>query len=146
MALSTQFSLAPTPATDPSRGLDAVRVGAALVLLVHPLHGLWSQGRWFQDIRGFGEALGAMGLPLGVPLAWAVILLQLGGVAALLVRRAVVPASLGLMALLGTGIALIHAREGWFVVGAGRNGMEFSVLLILCFGAVAWGHRPRRRA
>jgi putative oxidoreductase len=28
------------------------------------------------------------------------------------------------------GIILIHFREGWFVVGGGRNGMEFNLLLI----------------
>ena len=35
------------------------------------------------------------------------------------------------------GIYLIHGRAGWFVVGAGRNGMEFSVLLILCLCVIA---------
>jgi putative oxidoreductase len=28
------------------------------------------------------------------------------------------------------GIAMIHYNEGWFVVGGGRNGMEFNFLLI----------------
>jgi len=28
--------------------------------------------------------------------------------------------------LLLTGIAHIHYEEGWFVIGAGRNGMEFN--------------------
>jgi putative oxidoreductase len=35
------------------------------------------------------------------------------------------------------GIYLIHGRVGWFVVGAGRNGMEFSVLLLLCLVVIA---------
>lgn len=25
---------------------------------------------------------------------------------------------------------MLHGREGWFVVGAGRNGMEFNFLLV----------------
>jgi hypothetical protein len=29
----------------------------------------------------------------------------------------------------------VHFQEGWFVVGGGRNGMEYSVLLMLCFTA-----------
>lgn len=37
------------------------------------------------------------------------------------------------------GIVLVHGREGWFVVGGGRNGVEYSVLLIVCLLAVAWG-------
>jgi putative oxidoreductase len=34
---------------------------------------------------------------------------------------------------LAAGVYLIHGRAGRFVVGAGRNGAEFSALLILCF-------------
>jgi putative oxidoreductase len=30
------------------------------------------------------------------------------------------------------GIALIHGKVGWFVVGAGRNGAEYSALIIVC--------------
>ncbi len=32
---------------------------------------------------------------------------------------------------LTVGIVLVHARDGWFVVGGGRNGMEYSLLLIV---------------
>jgi putative oxidoreductase len=28
------------------------------------------------------------------------------------------------------GIIMVHYPEGWFVVGAGRNGVEFNFLLI----------------
>lgn len=28
------------------------------------------------------------------------------------------------------GIVLVHYQEGWFVVGGGRNGMEYNFLLI----------------
>jgi len=34
-------------------------------------------------------------------------------------------------------IYLIHGRVGWFTVGAGRNGMEFSVFLLLCLSLIA---------
>lgn len=36
------------------------------------------------------------------------------------------------------GIVLVHAPEGWFVVGLGRNGMEYSVLLIVCLLSLAY--------
>ena len=39
------------------------------------------------------------------------------------------------------GVVLVHAREGWFVVGAGRNGVEYSVLLIACLPAIAHAGR-----
>jgi putative oxidoreductase len=38
------------------------------------------------------------------------------------------------------GIVLVHARDGWFVVGGGRNGMEYSVLLIVGLIATALLH------
>ncbi len=43
------------------------------------------------------------------------------------------------------GIAMVHAKEGWFVVGGGRNGAEYSVLLIGIMLAVAWA-QPRGAA
>ena len=42
------------------------------------------------------------------------------------------------------GLILMPLPAGWFVVGLGRNGMEYSVLLIVCLGALAWVHAPKR--
>jgi len=39
---------------------------------------------------------------------------------------------------------LVHYPDGWFVVGAGRNGMEYSMMLLAGLIAVAWAHAPRR--
>ena len=51
------------------------------------------------------------------------------------------------MAIYTMGVVLIHAAEGWFVVGAGRNGMEYSLLLIGSLALVALRIRePLRRA
>ena len=44
-----------------------------------------------------------------------------------------------------TGIALVHAKAGWFVVGLGRNGAEYSVLLIVCLLCVGLQHPRSRR-
>ena len=41
--------------------------------------------------------------------------------------------------ILTAGIALAHAREGSFVVGAGRNGVEHSLLLIACLSSLILG-------
>ena len=37
---------------------------------------------------------------------------------------------------IATGIALVHAPAGWFVVGLGRNGVEYSVLILFCLAAL----------
>ena len=36
---------------------------------------------------------------------------------------------------------LASLATGWFVVGLGRNGVEYSVLIIACLLANAWAHR-----
>jgi putative oxidoreductase len=123
--------------------LKAIRIAVALIQIVHPLHGLWSGGHLGEDITGFGGFLSSVGLPFGVALAWLTILVQLAACVALLAGRWVVPACLGCIGIIVAGIALIHVHEGWFVVGAGRNGVEFSALLIACFAAIAWGAWPR---
>lgn len=35
--------------------------------------------------------------------------------------------------ILVMGIILVHFKEGWFVVGGGRNGVEYNLLLIVVF-------------
>ena len=42
-------------------------------------------------------------------------------------------------------IVLVHAPAGWFVVGLGRNGAEYSVLLIACLLCVGLQHVGSRR-
>ena len=38
---------------------------------------------------------------------------------------------------IAAGIVMVHAASGWFVVGAGRNGVEYSVLIVACLFATA---------
>lgn len=45
-------------------------------------------------------------------------------------NKFVKPASIVTILILLIGIVLVHFKEGWFVVGGGRNGMEYNFLLI----------------
>lgn len=126
-----------TPSSQPGRGLDIVRVATALLLLVHSAFRLIDG-----DTNGFGEYLGSI-FPLGVPLAWLITVGTLACSIALLIPRFVVPACIGHAIVLIAGIVMIHAKAGWFVVGGGRNGVEYSVLLLSCLFAVAWSYWPR---
>ena len=47
-----------------------------------------------------------------------------------------------LSAIYAVGLVMVHAPNGWFVVGAGRNGVEFSVLLIATLLCVGVQHAP----
>lgn len=52
--------------------------------------------------------------------------------------------TMGYVFLYVMGIVLVHASAGWFVVGVGRNGSEYSVLLIVCLLCVGLQHVTAR--
>ena len=113
---------------DPVRaGLTLLRVSVASMMIVH---GVARASLGIVD--DFGVVLGRWGVPLGGPLAWAITIVEIAGGAALALGWLVRPLALWFALQLAAGIYLIHGRVGWFVVGAGRNGSEYSVLLILC--------------
>lgn len=86
----------------------------------------------------FGSFLHREGFPAGEAIAWALTLLEIFGGAALALGKARRYLATFFALLLAAGIALVHAEEGWFVVGAGRNGMEYSVLMIVGFLLVGY--------
>jgi putative oxidoreductase len=82
-------------------------------------------GKFYLDEIGFA--------PLGVPLAWAIKLSHVVAAIFLLMNRYIKLASIITILVLVIGIILVHYPEGWYVVGGGRNGVEFNVLLIAVF-------------
>ena len=112
--------------------LTILRAGTAAMLIVH---GVARMALGIVD--DFGGALNAWGFPAGPGLAWTITAVEIAGGAAMATGFLIRPLAAWFAFQLAMGIYLIHARAGWFVVGAGRNGMEFSVLLILCLGVIA---------
>ena len=119
-----------TPA--PVLALTALRAGTALILIIHGV-----ARAWLGIVDDFGTAFGAWGFPAGFALAWTVTVVEIVGGALLAAGILVTPLCAWFAFQLLMGIYLIHGRVGWFVVGAGRNGVEFSVLLILCLIVIA---------
>lgn len=122
------------------QSLVVVRMAVGAMMLIHGVTRM-SLG----TVDDFGGFLGLRGLPLGVALAWLLTAVEILGGALLVLGRFVFPLSLWFAAQLAVGIILVHWPEGWFVVGAGRNGMEYSALLIVCFLAIAWSVREDKR-
>ncbi len=89
-------------------------------------------------VGGFGEFLGSQGIPLGFYVAWGITLFELIGSVLLAAGFYAWIIALIFALQLAVGIALVHYREGWFVVGHGRNGMEFSAVLIASLLAIAY--------
>ena len=130
------------PVANPSaaQALAAIRCGLAALLFIHGATRLTVGG-----VVPFGAFLDAQGLPFGLGIAWFVTGFELVAAPLLAWGRWVTPIALVFCAIYACGIWLVHAPVGWFVVGLGRNGMEYSVLILLCLLANAWAHRTRWR-
>lgn len=121
------MSLLPVTAESRSHlGWTILRMTVAGLIAAHGWSRLLTDG-----VVPFGGWLGEQGIPLGLPIAALITALEIIGTPLLAVRRLVVPLSLAYSLIYLAGIVMVHAREGWFVVGHGRNGMEFSALLIV---------------
>lgn len=123
--------------------LSLVRVALAVLLFIH---GAFRASHWDTHVTGFGEWLSTIGFQEGFYWAAAVTIYEVAAPWFILTRRFVTFACLGHMVIVGLGLVLVHWPAGWFVVGAGRNGMEYSVLLLVVLGAVAWAYAPKRAA
>ena len=120
--------------------LGLLRAGTALLLIIHGI----ARAR-LGIVDDFGVVLGMWGFPAGFALAWTITVVEIAGGAALAAGYSVRPLAAWFALQLVMGIYFVHAPSGWFVVGAGRNGMEFSVLLILCLAVIALSARQARR-
>lgn len=110
-----------------------LRLPVAVILLAHSLPGMFDNG-----INDFGNLyLNTVGFsPLGVPIAWAIKLSHVACAICLLIERFIKPVCLITIFILIMGIIMVHFKEGWFVVGGGRNGVEFNFLLIFALLAI----------
>ncbi len=122
----------------------------ALMLIRLALAGLIAAHGWARLIGGgvvpFGNWLDSQGIPFGFAVAAAVTAIEIIGTPLLALRRWVLPLAIAYAAIYVVGIVMVHAKAGWFVVGLGRNGSEYSVLLIVCLLAMAWRDLPSRWA
>lgn len=118
-----------------------LRIGLCALVFIH---GVWraTQG----GVAPFGDWLSGQGLPFGAAIAIGVTGYEL--LAAPLLAVGVLRPALatGFAAIYAAGMILVHAPFGWFVVGAGRNGMEYSALLILGFLLVGFTRAGQARA
>ncbi len=117
----------PIPAFLKSDPTIVLRITLFVILIMHSIPGMFNGG-----VHAFGtNYLNEVGFaPIGLPLAWAIKLSHVACALLLLANRYVVAASLITIVILVMGIIMLHYNEGWYVVGGGRNGSEFNVLLI----------------
>ena len=119
-----------------------LRVAVAIILLTHSLPSIYTG-----DVNNFGNLyLNQVGFaPIGVPLAWAIKLSHIAAAICLLLDKYIKPAAIVTSAILFTGIVMLHFKEGWFVVGGGRNGWEYNFLLIVVLVSIMYPHGFNQR-
>jgi putative oxidoreductase len=113
-------------------GVTILRAAVASVFIVHGI-----TRTVLGTVGGFGTFLASWGLPAGTAIAWTLTIVEIVGGIALCLGLGVRPLTLWFGVQIAAGIAMVHASSGWFVVGAGRNGAEYSALIIACLVAVA---------
>ena len=109
-----------------------LRIVVAGLMLVHGAARIY-----LGIVDDFGEFLTLKEFPLGFYIAWAITIFEIIGSIILASGYYVSILALIFAVYLLAGILLVHLKDGWFVVGAGRNGVEYSVLLITVFLTIA---------
>ena len=117
-----------------------LRATLGLLLTIHGVYRVYDGG-----VTGFGGFLDAQHVPLGPAVAWLVTIVEIVGGPALILGFLVRPLCGWFAAELIMGILLVHASDGWFVVGGGRSGMEYSVLLIVALIVTAMLHESGQK-
>lgn len=105
-----------------------LRVILAVILLVHSVPGMIDGG-----VNKFGTLyLDAIGFaPIGLYLAWLIKLSHVVCAICLLANKYVKWPGVITILIWTVGIFMVHLPDGWFVVGGGRNGIEYNILLIM---------------
>ncbi|WP_444996768.1 DoxX family protein [Aliikangiella sp. IMCC44359] len=111
--------------------LMLVRVIISLIIATHGWHRLLTGG-----YEPFGEWLSGQGFPFGLVIAWGITLIEVIGSPLLAFGKKLLYLCAIYIIIYMTGLFLVHLQNGWFVVGAGRNGIEYSVLIIVCLIAI----------
>lgn len=108
------------------QSLVLLRIGVSVLMMAHGFQRLY-----YNTVNDFGEFLNAKGFLIGRILAWSITIFELAGGLLLAIGIFTRWISLGWMVVLSMGIILVHAQNGWFVVGPSTGGVEYSILLLL---------------
>lgn len=112
------------------------------LLLRLTLAALLAAHGWMRFLGGgvvpFGDWLNTQGVSVGFYLAAAITAYEILATLLYAAGKWVWQLSGVFVLIYSCGLVLVHAPFGWFVVGAGRNGMEYSVLLIVTLSCIAY--------
>ncbi|WP_158637310.1 DoxX family protein [Lacibacter cauensis] len=112
------------------------RISVSLLLMIHGIV------RWYAGgVNDFGTYLDSLGFKIGPAIAGLLTITEIVGGLLMAIGFWPVLFAFFFVVELIAGLVLVHGKEGWFVVGYGRNGSEYSVLLIVSLILIAVYHR-----
>lgn len=114
-----------------AQSLHTLRIMVSLAMMAHGF-----QRVYYGTVNGFGDFLNAKGFLIGAPLAWGITLFELLAGSAMLLNFFTRWTSVIWAVQLLVGIILVHAQNGWYVVGPSTGGVEYSLLLIVSLGVL----------
>lgn len=86
---------------------------------------------YYKSVVDFGNYLDSKGFMIGLTIAWTITIGEIisGSLLALgiKVRYCIIFHTL----IIATGLVLVHLPNGWFVVGHGTGGIEYSILILV---------------
>lgn len=115
-----------------SQSLAVLQVAVGLMLAAHGAIRL-SAG----TVNGFGEFLNAKGFLIGPAIAWFLTIFEMAGGLLMAAGLFVKWIAAVFMIEIAMGIILVHANNGWFVVGHQSGGVEYSVLILFSLLVIA---------
>jgi putative oxidoreductase len=124
-------------------GFIILRVTVSIIIASHGWHRLIDGGS-----APFGDWLASQGIPLGFGLAWFITGFEIIASPFLAFGKKIAYLCPVYIAIYFGGLVMVHLQHGWFVVGSGSNGIEFSTLLIaalICIVLPDYQQRFKRR-
>jgi putative oxidoreductase len=118
--------------------LVVLRVATAIMFMAHA--GVRAA---HNTVPQFAAFMAGKGFAYPVAVVWGITVFELVGGLLLILGVFTRWVTVGLLAIAGGGIVLIHFKLGWFVGEHGTGGMEYSVLLMVALLVIAAADRAR---
>ncbi|WP_143960309.1 DoxX family protein [Litoribacter populi] len=116
----------PLPSFSQPKAVTVLRIVLGVIFISHGAARLY-----YGSVGDFGGFLNSQGLIVGDLIAWTVTIGEILSGSLLIYGLWVKYLSLFHALIIVAGIFLVHLPNGWFVVGHGQGGVEYSVLLLV---------------
>ncbi|MFN8334415.1 MAG: DoxX family protein [Cyclobacteriaceae bacterium] len=120
------------PFISSDHAIALMRVVTALIFVIHATVRVVGS-----TIDQFAAFLEDKGFSYGVLIVWCITIYEIAGGLLMAVGIFARWLAIGFIVIIGAGIFIIHAANGWFVGEHGTGGMEYSILLVAVLIVIA---------